>query len=170
MYSRGRKPATSGEEGESSQAIRRARAGRSYVAIILKLFTVSRSVAEPEPSVADPYHFDPDPDPGKNDTDPNPRKKGFSTRKLFKILSKRTYPMFCVFIFLNCHFSINNQLNLVKNINLSSVFNGFCWIRIIRYGPRSREVIGILRIRIRNTAKASLFFGWSWSRSDFTYL
>ena len=38
--------------------------------------------------------------------------------------------MFCVFIFLNCHYSINNQLNLVKNINLLSVFNGFCWIRI----------------------------------------
>ena len=43
-------------------------------------------------------NFDTFLDPGKNYIDPDPGKKGFSTRKIFKILfKKRSYPMFYVF-------------------------------------------------------------------------
>ena len=48
--------------------------------------------------IQDLKKFVKDPDPGNNCTNPDPYKKGFSTRKIFKILfKKRVFLTLCVF-------------------------------------------------------------------------
>ena len=55
-------------------------------------------------------NFETDPDPDKNDTDPysDPGKKGFSTKKILRILLKNAHiPCFvCFYYIFNYHFSI----------------------------------------------------------------
>ena len=54
--------------------------------------------------------------------DPFSGKKGLSTRKILNIyFKKRSFPMLCVFVLLNNHFSVNNHVNqVIKNLSLLS--------------------------------------------------
>ena len=84
--------------------------------------------------MADSFHFDTDPNPGSENIryGSGSRQKRTQYQENFKEFDFfiRSYAMFCEFILLNYHFSVNKHLNWVKKVNLFSVFNVICWIQI----------------------------------------
>ena len=102
-------------------------------------------------SVADPYHFDTDPDPNWTLIRIRIQAKRIHYQENLKnFIKKRSYPMFCGVILLKYHFSVHNW---VKKIPVTYFLFSMVFFypdpANFLYGSGSRELIRILRIRIR---------------------